>query len=341
MSKISKNTLNLIYRAGLLDAVHPLWADRLTVLAYHRIADPNGAGFDTFEPNVSATPAAFAAQMDFIRQRFNVISGRDLVAWLQGEQSLPTHPLLITFDDGYRDNLDHAWPVLQQRNMPAVIFLATNYMGQATPFYWDLIAYCFYHTTKQEADLPLIGLQQWHDKASRTAVLKKWLNSLKKLPDQEKWTAVNQLPRLLDVSISPDTFAGLHLTWDQVRTMTATGIEMGAHTQSHPILTRVSLAQARQELEGSKNRIEAEINQPVKLFAYPNGLSTDFNADLQTILAQLNFAAAFTLLPGPTQPAEAQQKPLAIRRIFLHHQDTLPRFAAKVMGLPRLLKPSG
>ena len=161
------------------------------------------------------------------------------------------------------------------------------------------------------------------------------------MEDQEKWTAVNQLPRLLDVSISPDTFAGLHLTWDQVRTMTATGIEMGAHTQSHPILTRVSLAQARQELEGSKNRIEAEINQPVKLFAYPNGLSTDFNADLQTILAQLNFAAAFTLLPGPTQPAEAQQKPLAIRRICLHHQDTLPRFAAKVMGLPRLLKPSG
>lgn len=337
MSNFSENTLNLVYRTGLLDAVHLLWPDRLTVLAYHRIADPNGMGFDTFEPNVSATPAAFAAQMDFIRQRFNVISGHDLVAWLKGEQSLPTQSVLITFDDGYRDNLDHAWPVLQQRNMPAVIFLATDYIGQATPFYWDLIAYCFYHTTKKEADLPLIGSQQWCSKESRTAVLKNWLNSLKKLPDQEKWTVVNQLPQLLNVSISLDTFAGLHLTWEQVRAMTATGIEMGAHTQSHPILTRISLAQARLEIEGSKKRVEAEINQPVTLFAYPNGLPTDFNTELQTILAQLNFTAAFTLLPGPTLPAEARQKPLAIRRIFLHHQDTLPRFAAKVMGLPRLL----
>lgn len=341
MSKFSTNTLNLLYRVGLLDAVHPLWPDRLTVLAYHRIADPNGVGFDTFEPNVSATPAAFAAQMDFIRQRFNVISGRDLVAWLKGEQPLPTHPALITFDDGYRDNLDHAWPVLQQRNMPAVIFLATDYIGRATPFYWDLVAYCFAHTTKKEAVLPLIGLQQWRDRESRTAVLKNWLSSLKKLPDQEKWSAINQLPQLLDVSISADTFAGLHLTWDQVRTMAAAGIEMGAHTRSHPILTRISLEQARLEVEGSKKRVEAEINQPVTLFAYPNGLPTDFSAELQAILALVGFKAAFTMVPGPTRAAEVRRKPMAIRRIFLRHKDTLPRFAAKVMGLPKLLRQPG
>jgi peptidoglycan/xylan/chitin deacetylase (PgdA/CDA1 family) len=307
------------------------------VLAYHRIADPNLSGFDTFEPNVSATPAAFAAQMDFIRQRFNVISGSDLVAWLQGEQSLPQHPVLITFDDGYRDNLDQAWPILQERNMSAVIFLATDYIGHATPFYWDLIAYCFHHTAKKEVDLPLIGFQRWSNKESRTAVVNNWLGRLKKLPDREKWAAVRELPRLLDVSISEETFAGLHLNWEQVRTMAAAGIEMGAHTQSHPILTRIAPEEARLEVEGSKKRVEAEINQPVTLFAYPNGLPTDFNGTLQAILTQVGFKAAFTLVPGPTRPKEVQQEPMAIRRIFLHHQDTLPRFAAKVMGVPRLL----
>ena len=341
MPKLSKKIIDLLFRVGLLDALHSMWPRRLTVLAYHRIADPNVPGFDTFKPNVSATPAAFAAQMDFIRQRFNVISRSDLVAWLQDQQPLPPHPALITFDDGYRDNFDHALPILQQRNMPAVVFLATNYIGQTSPFYWDLTAYCFYHTLQNEADLPLTGRQQWDDEKSRTVIMKNWLNTLKKLPDDKKWTTVRQLPQALGVSIPEDAFVGLHLTWDQVRTMVAGGIDMGAHTQSHPILTRVPLEQARLEATGSKARIEAEIDRPTTTFAYPNGLPPDFSPALQAMLAQVGFEAAFTLVPGPARPIKVRREPMAIRRIFIHHKDTLPRFAAKVMGLPRLLGQSG
>ncbi len=335
--KTSKKLLKLFLRLGLFDVFHSLWPNRLTVLAYHRIADPNGPGFDTFKPNVSATPAAFAAQMDFMRRRFNIVSAGQVVAWLQGQQSLPARPALITFDDGYRDNLDHALPVLQQRNLPAVIFLATDYIGKSTPFFWDLIAYCFYHTSQNEADLPLAGRQTWYDEKSRTAVMSNWLAGLKRLPDEKKWTAVRQLPQALGLSVAGDAFAGLHLTWDQVRTMVATGIEMGAHTESHPILTRVSLEQARLEVTGSKARIEAEIERPVTAFAYPNGQPTDFSPALQAMLQQVGIEAAFTLVPGPARLSEVRQAPMAIRRIFLHHKDTLPRFAAKVMGIPRLL----
>ena len=143
-----------LFLTSLFDRFHSLWPDRLTVLAYHRIGDPDAPGFDTFKPNMSATPAAFAAQMDFIRQRFSVISGSELVAWLQGQHKLPSHPALITFDDGYRDNFECALPILQQRNLPAIIFLATDYIGNTTPFYYDLAAYCFHHTHQNQVDLP-------------------------------------------------------------------------------------------------------------------------------------------------------------------------------------------
>jgi peptidoglycan/xylan/chitin deacetylase (PgdA/CDA1 family) len=333
---LSKRLLQTIFYIGLFDVMHRLWPNKLTVLGYHRIANLNEPDFDTFKPNVSATPAAFAAQLDYISDRFNAVSIGDVVAWLRGEQALPANPVLITFDDGYRDNLDHALPILQERRIPAVIFLATNYIGQASPFYWDLIAYCFHHTSKNEVNLPLVGRQTWHDEKSRSQVLDNWLGALKKLPDNEKWAITRRLPQAVDLSIPEDAFAGLHLTWDQVRTMVAAGVDVGAHTESHPILTRISLEQARREIAGSKRRIEAELDRPVTAFAYPNGLTTDFNPALQAVLREAGFEAAFTLVPGPARLTEAQRDPIAIRRIFVHHKDTLPRFAAKVMGIPRL-----
>jgi peptidoglycan/xylan/chitin deacetylase (PgdA/CDA1 family) len=329
--------IELCYRLGLFDAVHALWPNRLTVLAYHRVIDPHTHNFDTFKPNVSATPAAFAAQLDFIRHKFNVVSINEVVAWLQDQHPLPSNPALITFDDGYRDNLDYALPVLQARGLPAVIFLATDYMGSASPFFWDLIAYCFHHTSKDEVDLPLAGQQQWRDPSSRMVVMSHWLDSLKELPDAEKWAAVEKLPQALDVSVPADAFARMHLTWDQVRQMVVAGVDMGAHTRSHPILTRITPEQARDEVAGSKARIETEINQPVTAFAYPNGQPSDYNPALQTMLQQVGIKAAFTLVPGPTRPAEARQAPMAIRRVFIGYKDTLARFAAKVMGAPRLI----
>ncbi len=327
----------LFFQVGLFDVIHKLWPKRLTVLAYHRIDDPNSPDFDTFKPNVSATPSNFAAQMDYISRRFNVISIDEVVAWLRGQQALPPNPALITFDDGYRDNLDYALPVLQARNLPAVVFLATAYIGQASPFYWDLIAYCFHHTVQDGVDLPLGGRRQWDDEGSRTAVMMGWFDVLKKLPDDEKCSAVRQLPQALGVSIPESAFAGLTMTWDQVRTMVANRVDMGAHTQSHPILTRVSLEQVRTEVKGSKERIEAEINRPVTSFAYPNGLPADFNPALQAMLPQVGIEAAFTLVPGPARLPEARREPMAIRRIFIGYKDTAPRFAAKVMGIPRML----
>src|SRR5574340_1469426 len=87
---------------------------RLTVLAYHRVAEHADPAFDTYAPNVSATPALFRAQMEHVARRFDVIDLERLAAWLGGRGGLPGKPLLVTFDDGYRDNLEHAHPVLRE-----------------------------------------------------------------------------------------------------------------------------------------------------------------------------------------------------------------------------------
>jgi peptidoglycan/xylan/chitin deacetylase (PgdA/CDA1 family) len=328
--------LNLLQKAGVFEIAHQLSPNFLTVLNYHRIDDPFRSGFDTFCSNVSATPADFANQMDYVANRYNVISGVELADCVKKRRKLPPHAAMITFDDGYYDNYSNAYPILKARNLPAIIFLATDYIGEQKPFYWDLIAYGFHHTKKTQADFPQLGLQSWVDDNSRNKAMQNWIAVLKRLTETEKQALVEKLPGILDVSVPADAFANLMMSWPHARELSENGIEMGGHTASHPILTRISPDDASAELVRSKQRIEEAIGKRALSFAYPNGQSEDFNADLMDRVRDVGFDIAFTLLSGPTRYSTVMKDPFAIRRIFLTYKDSFPRFVAKLTGFGRI-----
>jgi peptidoglycan/xylan/chitin deacetylase (PgdA/CDA1 family) len=305
-------------------------------LAYHRIDDADAPGFDTFKPNVSASPELFAQQMDYINKRFSVISIKDLLGWINGDKRLPKYPLLITFDDGYADNYTNAHPILERNGFPTVIFLATGCIGKDTPFFWDLAAYCFAHTKLKKAEFPLIGEQTWDNEIERDRVLEKWNSAIKWLPYQERELMANRLLEILQVTIPQDAFSGLYMTWNQVRQLARRGVDMGAHTENHPILTKISIERVKNEFASSKKLIMEKTGQSVESFAYPNGLSSDFNNEIVDIVREEGFKVAFTLLPGPCTFEKAREAPLEIPRVYIGREDTLPRFVAKVSGLYRL-----
>ena len=325
-------------RCGVFRTIQFLNLHSLTVLNYHRIADPQEDAFDTFRPNISATPENFARQMDYMRQNFNIISGADLIAWLRGEEELPPHAAMITFDDGYHDNWANAYPILKARDLPAIIFLTTNHIEKNTPFYWDTLAYIFRNTEKDRADLPLIGERKWQTDQDAEKIMLAWAEAAKLLPEIEKEEALLSIQETLDVNIPENAFQGLHLRWDQVREMAKNGIEMGSHTMSHPILTRIPIKQVMAELVESKKRIESEIRMPVSSFAYPNGGIADFSPAISGLVRETGYLLAFSLMPGPTSFAAVKKDPYAIRRIFLSHADTFYRFVGKVTGAMRLLE---
>jgi peptidoglycan/xylan/chitin deacetylase (PgdA/CDA1 family) len=333
-----KRTLaHAAHRSGLFRAAGALFGGRrLTVLAYHRVADYEGKGFDTYRRNVSATPAEFALQMDYVAERFHPVALDRVAAALDGGPELPPRPILVTFDDGYRDNLSAAQPALRDRDIPMTLFLATGFVG-AGPFPWDLAAWCFHHTPLGGADLPVAGWRSWTTADEREAVLGTWLESLKRLPDEVREEAVAALPGLLRVTVPAGAFDGLCLSWGEVRAMAGDGVAIGSHTERHPILTRVAPERARQEVTGSKRRIESELGQPVTAFAYPNGGRADFDASTVHVLAEAGYRLGFTLLPGPERSGSAARSPLTLRRVCVYHGDHIDRFAAKVHGLPRLL----
>jgi peptidoglycan/xylan/chitin deacetylase (PgdA/CDA1 family) len=334
-STLKHKALNFAYETGLIRAGRGFWARSLTVINYHRIDDPHRTDFDTFKPNVSATPQDFDLQLDYLANWYNVVSLKDIVDWLDGRKELPPFAALITFDDGYLDNYTSAFPLLHKYNFPALIFLTTGHIGTDAPFYWDMAAYCFAHTQSEHLTFPDGRVEHWSNPAQRERVSKDWIEFMKTLPHEEKQIYVENLPVLLGVSIPARFFQNLMMNWDQVREMQKGGIEFGAHTVNHPILTRISLEQVRSEVVESKSRIEEKLGQPVLGFAYPNGQATDLNESIEKLVADSGIRAAFTLLNGPTSQSEVKRNPYAIRRIFISHRHALPEYAMLLSPINR------
>lgn len=326
----------MLHASGVLKMLLYAIPNSITILNYHRIDDPYRPDLDTYKPNISATPQGFLRQMHYVQRHFHVMSCGQLAGWLRGECELPARAAVITFDDGYCDNLTNAYPVLRKLGLPATIFLCTDYIGRAVPFYWDFAWYCFAHAPKNEPELPLMGSLTWPNAAARDLVAREWIERAKYLPENERPGALQALARSLNVEPPSDAFMGLYLDWNQVRELSDKGIEMGSHTAKHPILSRVPLDRVRQEVIESSKRIEAEIGKRVLGLAYPNGGARDFSPEVARLLPETGIEVAFTLVTGPTTRAEAKSAPLAIRRISIGHSESFPRIAAKLAGYGRL-----
>jgi peptidoglycan/xylan/chitin deacetylase (PgdA/CDA1 family) len=332
---LARRLLRAASRAGLLNAAARAGGPRLTVLAYHRIADVSDPGFDTYESNVSASPGAFRAQLDHVRRHFDVIDLGRLLAWLEGSADLPPRPLLVTFDDGYRDNFEHARPALRERGLPAVFFVTTGFLDGGRPLYWDRLARGFHRTRR--SSLPLAdGELRWEGPGERAAALHDVIRRLKELPEDDKETAVETILE----SLGADEDAArppLSMDWSQVRELARDGAAIGGHTHSHPILSRLPLERAQAEIRTCLDRVESELGQPARSFAYTNGGAADFGPGHERFLSELGVRAAFSLIPGPARWTEVRARPLAIRRIAVHrHDDDMARFEAKLAGAARL-----
>ncbi len=333
-----QRVLTVALQFGVLDQMRRFWGpESLTTLAYHRVVDWTEHDFAAYLPNVSAHPADFAAQMDYMQAHFHLVGLSDVVAYVREEKPLPPYPALITFDDGYRDNYLNAWPVLRERGIPAAVFLATDFVGGTRPFFWDLIAYCFKKSDRRQATLPYLGAQSWSDEAQRNLLVERLVDVLKQCREGEREEALRALPELLDVPVYDGAFAELFLTWPDVAEMSAAGVEFGAHTQSHPILTCISPEQAREQISGSRRYLVETLGRPVTAFAYPGGLPGQFDGLVQEMVMADGFDVAFTLVPGPLPQGELANGRFTLRRTLIDYRDTLPRFVAKVVGLPRLI----
>jgi peptidoglycan/xylan/chitin deacetylase (PgdA/CDA1 family) len=257
------------------------------VLMYHRILGPDRS-------LVGLPVEEFADQMAWVRANCEPIHPDTLVERARHPTRMKP-AVLITFDDGYRDYHDLAYPILKRLQIPAVVFLATSFLDDGGMIWTDTVQWAALSTKKDRVKLPWSNETiSMPDENARAALGGKARQHLKALPDVERRAAVDAL--LAELGNPPPRERQM-LTWDEVRAAERFTI-WGGHSHTHPILSKLDRAGADREIRTCRDRIVQETGRAPKYFAYPNGRPADYTRETQSILRDHGFEIAFSTTEG-------------------------------------------
>ncbi|MBX3438091.1 MAG: glycosyltransferase [Planctomycetaceae bacterium] len=292
-------------------------ATQAIILMYHRV---NRGGTDPF--SLCVTPEHFAEQLEVICRQFTPMHLSELAARLNnGGVSRPG--VVVTFDDGYVDNLELARPVLEQFGVPATVFITTGYLGGTREFWWDELDRLFLQPGElpQHLQLMIAGTSHnvdlgedatyTHDAwqqyrtwnvaeppptTRHSAFFETW-RRLQFLPDDHRQEVLSQLRSWAGDEGTPRA-THRQMAMDEVKTLVRGGlVDVGGHTVTHPVLASLTSQEQRQEVTESLSRLNAILERPITSFAYPFGSRPDFNQDTEDILQQAHCTCACSTVP--------------------------------------------
>jgi peptidoglycan/xylan/chitin deacetylase (PgdA/CDA1 family) len=236
--------------------------------------------------------------MEYLVNNFNVLSLQEAVKRLTGKD-VPDNAVVVTFDDGYRDNFLNAFPILMSLSIPATIFLATNAIGSSVMLWHDRVFSAFRNTRcdRLYGFGNISGKLLWHTMSEKLFAQEEVLKFLRSCNSIERSYWIDRLIQVLEVA-GCDHAPGLMLSWDQVVAMQKGGISFGSHTASHPILSKLSREEACMEILVSKRVIEEKLGIPVRALAYPNGKTHDFSDLTKRLVRESGYECAVTTIFG-------------------------------------------
>jgi peptidoglycan/xylan/chitin deacetylase (PgdA/CDA1 family) len=253
---------------------------------------------------------AFTAQLEFLKAHYRVIPLDELIRALASGGPLPERAAVITIDDGYRSIYTVAYPALKAFQLPAAVFLATEFVDGRKWLWTDRVEYAVSHAAREAFDLT-IGAERLRvelkDRPSQMAADRLLRSKLKALQQEMRDDAVSALEAAAGARLnSPIHNAELYepLHWHETAEMVASGlVSIGSHTHTHVIMSRCAPDRAAEELRQSRKIIEDRLGRPCTLFCYPNGRRGDFNGATSQLLKDQGFAGALTTVYGMNGPA--------------------------------------
>lgn len=286
----------------------------LRILTYHRV-DVRITGGSLSPRMVSAEPEAFEAQMRWIAQHYDTVSLDDVVQALRGYIRPPKRAVLVTFDDAYCDFRTQAWPILAARRIPVALFVPTAFPGRRDlHFWWDRVFRAFRRTRAPLLRNTPLGNLPTDTLEHRLQSQRRLEGALKLLPHE---TAMRWVDSVCAEAGVPDPESNGVLTWDELRDLQRAGVAVASHTHTHPLLTRVTLERARDEIVRSRGMLLRELGECPPALCYPSGAH---NAAIMALLGESGFAIGLTQTDGHNEPATLQ--PLALQRTNVTRRTT-------------------
>ncbi len=311
------STISCTHELGLAEAL-ARGPGRPLILGYHRVVEDFDSEARNEMPSMLTGAAMFERHLDLVGQHFRFATLDEIGAHLASGEPLDEHLAAVTFDDGYRDNYDIAFPILKRKGIPAAVFVVTDLVGQPC---WQLHDKLFHLITRAfaawddprrelSALLQALDLPAGHLLRARSATNTPLLTVSALLPD----LSVSNLRRVM-AALEATTGNGFHnlapsLTWPMIQEMHRAGIIIGSHTRRHVSLPAESTETVVAELEGSKRAIEEHIGAPVTHFAYPGGQFTPRDVEA---LEQAGYRFGYTACPH----RDERHPTLTIERLLL------------------------
>lgn len=261
-------------------------APRTFVLAYHRIGTPG-------EILNHTDAGAFRRQMHWLKRHCLPIAPDDLLQ--PADPADPRPRVLVTFDDGYKDYYQLAYPVLHELKIPAANFISTDYADTGRLFWWDVVDFAGHRSAKTSVTLPWAPHTRFElNDGTRLTVLRACKYVIACAPDADRDRLVAEACAMFGVDAAAIDAPRQVMTWDEIRASMEWTF-YGGHTHTHVRVSRVDPAILDREVRICRDRLRDETGLAPTLFAYPIGDGSD---DAREILPRYGFSMAFTVHKG-------------------------------------------
>lgn len=322
----------LLFRTGTLHGLKAMLRDRIVVLNYHRIR-PDDADFSTpFDEGVyGPTASQFEEQMLWLKRHVHLLTEAELIACAHAGRGPGKMSVLLTTDDGYRDNYTRAYPILSRHRIPAIFFVPSGLIESRSLGWWDRLAYVLKRTAKSQIafegkTLDLVGRRE-----EALEFLKRRMIDATQGGVREP---LEDLARICEVDPPTGQEQDRELmTWEQLAEIHMHDIAIGSHTHSHPVLSRLDPERQREELTVSRELITRRIGCPIRSIAYPIGGRSHFTAQTQRIGKETGYELGFSFYSGFNRWSTIDA--FDIRRTTVTYHDRIGVAGAAI--LPELL----
>jgi peptidoglycan/xylan/chitin deacetylase (PgdA/CDA1 family) len=315
----------LLFRCGLF-RMQVQAHTRLIIFNYHRIRATGAAPSPFNNALFGPTEVVFDEQVKWLVEHTRVLSEQELIAALHGDRLPAGRCSMITFDDGYCDNYELAWPILKKYNAPATFFIASGLTDARKLGWWDLIAYLVKRSTLHEI---IFDGERYITHADRSPLIAAFVNKMGALPAEQTNDLVERLADACDVQLpSPEVQSRELMTWEQIREIATGGGVIGSHTHTHPVLSRLSGTEQQRELGISREVLRSKTGMDIFSLAYPVGTYAHFTSETKKIAVACGYSVAYSFGTGtngwPCDALDVKRISAPQRLSFLAAKASLP-----------------
>jgi len=306
-----------------------LSAEHVRVLMYHRFDDGHG------DPQ-RLSAKHFSDQLGYISRHHPTWSADQHLSSYLGGPSTDDCPVVVTIDDGYEDFVRVAMPLLSKHKVQAILFVVTGFVSGELWYWWDKLHYALDNAEPGQYSVQLAGqdfefmLAQGVD---RQPIWSQLATSLSRMPPDDITASIARIARLLSVSLpdaAPREYSAA--SWEQLAAVAGSHVTLGAHTRTHPALSRVDVETTATEIESSRQTIIARFGVCSDVFCYPHGGGEDYKEETLEVVRKLNFSGAYVAF----EPDGQDHGPFELRRYSIN--ENWANFRWKLCGANYLVQ---